>query len=593
MTFLSLAAWQALALGAAVAGAVTWLFFLKLRHPRVSVPSLLLWRRAMDAERPQAIVERLRRWISLAIALAVGLLLALAPARPATGARGGQAAPLLVVVDTAPGMAARTADGRTRLAHARDRAREAILAAAPGVPVALADTSGAVLAPAGAPRTDVLAALDRLAAAPADRRAAPAAPAGGRVVFVTDGVAPDPCPESAERVSVFEPADDVGIAAFGVRAERDGSRNWAAYLRVANRSARAVRATITMGDAAATWETRTVDLAAGADWVEVRNVPPSATGPVHASVKAEGDAFPADDTAWAWVPSRDPLKVVLVTDGNRPLETLLALDGGLSVTTVSPARFEPRPGTDVYVFDRFAPDAAPGAPALLFHPTPAPWLAAVVGVGADGAPAGPVEWRPHPVAAHVASSDIRVDRTAALVIPAGAASDVAAVATAGGAPLVVAASGPVRCVVVGFDLRASDFPYQVGFPLFVQNALAWLGRPRPAIAAEAGVVRVPWAGAVVETASGEPVASRQVLGDTVFDAPGPGVYLARRGGERQPIVVGPAGAGAVDINRSALGRASAAPSGAPRGRELWTIMLAVALVLVAGEWWTFHRRLTL
>ena len=318
---------------------------------------------------------------------------------------------------------------------------------------------------------------------------------------------------------------------------------------------------------------------------------PFPSGVVRASVAAEGDAFPLDDAAYAWLPPRDPLKTVLVTDGNRPLETLLALDAGVSLATVSPAQFQPRPGTDVYVFDRFAPDAAPDAPALLFHPTAAAWLAPLVRVGADVVPAGATAWQPHPVLAHVAATDIRIDRAQALAIAPGA-EGVRAIASAGGAPLVVAAAGPVKRLIVGFDLGASDFPYQVGFPLFVQNALAWLAGPRPAIEAEAGAVRVPWAGADIRTAAGEPVVSRQALGETVFDAPAPGVYLARRGGDLQPIVVGLGGSGVPDVNRSALAGPSAALADAPRGRELWTIMLAVALVLLAAEWWTFHRRLT-
>jgi len=33
------------------------------------------------------------------------------------------------------------------------------------------------------------------------------------------------------------------------------------------------------------------------------------------------------------------------------------------------------------------------------------------------------------------------------------------------------------------------------------------------------------------------VAARRAIDGTVFEAPGPGVYEARRGGDRQPIVV--------------------------------------------------------
>src|SRR5438132_5190103 len=51
MTFGALAAWQAWHVIAAAAGAAAWLFLLKLRPPRIPVPSLLLWQRVLDESR--------------------------------------------------------------------------------------------------------------------------------------------------------------------------------------------------------------------------------------------------------------------------------------------------------------------------------------------------------------------------------------------------------------------------------------------------------------------------------------------------------------------------------------------------------------
>ena len=48
MSFGAMAAWQALALVGAAAGAAAWLFFVKVRPPRVQVPTLLLWQRVLD-----------------------------------------------------------------------------------------------------------------------------------------------------------------------------------------------------------------------------------------------------------------------------------------------------------------------------------------------------------------------------------------------------------------------------------------------------------------------------------------------------------------------------------------------------------------
>ena len=51
MSFGAMTAWQALLLIAGAAAAAVWLFRMKIRPPRVQVPTLLLWRRVFDQVR--------------------------------------------------------------------------------------------------------------------------------------------------------------------------------------------------------------------------------------------------------------------------------------------------------------------------------------------------------------------------------------------------------------------------------------------------------------------------------------------------------------------------------------------------------------
>jgi hypothetical protein len=37
------------------------------------------------------------------------------------------------------------------------------------------------------------------------------------------------------------------------------------------------------------------------------------------------------------------------------------------------------------------------------------------------------------------------------------------------------ASETPRWIQLTFDLQASDFPYHAGFPIFLDNAIAWFG----------------------------------------------------------------------------------------------------------------------
>ena len=61
-----MAAWQGWLLLAAAAALAARLFLIKLRPPRLLVPSLLLWRRVLDESREQTLWERIRRAVSLA-----------------------------------------------------------------------------------------------------------------------------------------------------------------------------------------------------------------------------------------------------------------------------------------------------------------------------------------------------------------------------------------------------------------------------------------------------------------------------------------------------------------------------------------------
>ena len=75
MTFGALAAWQAWLLVLAAGAAAAALFLVKVRPPRVVVPSLLLWARVLSESREKTFWERIRRAVSLVITVAVALAL--------------------------------------------------------------------------------------------------------------------------------------------------------------------------------------------------------------------------------------------------------------------------------------------------------------------------------------------------------------------------------------------------------------------------------------------------------------------------------------------------------------------------------------
>ena len=145
-----------------------------------------------------------------------------------------------------------------------------------------------------------------------------------------------------------------------------------------------------------------------------------------------------------------------------------------------------------------------------------------------------------------------------------------------------------------FDLGSSNFALQSGFPIFMENVLAWLSREQLALGRSPGIVEVPLAHAQIQSSGGKIIPSEQQLGKTVFSVNEPGLYTATQGDTRLHIAANLVNPDLSNINRSVL------KAGAPAkrhdgglGRELWFYMLLFAIVLIGLEWFTYNRGITL
>src|SRR5262245_38055857 len=113
MRFLALTTSQAVLLSLLTATAIVALYFLKHRRRRVVISSTLLWRIILGNRLDNSIFERLRRIVSMALAVMIGLLIVFALARPEIERLTGRARRVVIVLDTSPTMQARTRDGKT------------------------------------------------------------------------------------------------------------------------------------------------------------------------------------------------------------------------------------------------------------------------------------------------------------------------------------------------------------------------------------------------------------------------------------------------------------------------------------------------
>lgn len=584
MTFLALTPLETLFLAVLTAGTIIGLYFLKLRHRRVFLSSSMLWRRVLDEQVAYSLWERLRRIISIAIAVTIGLLIALSIARPQIEWLTGKTQRLVIVLDTSPSMNARTADGRTRWQHATERAR-ALVDSAGMAEFRIADTSGKTAFPFTPDRTEARKLIDEMSPEGAELRFPNVDSRDSTVYFVSDGVGLSDVPPFVNRVSVFEPATNVAITAFEVRPVPSNALAYEAYLEIQNHGP-AAEVALTVSGTDKDRIARTLRLRREETFKEVFDLSAFEGGSVQASIRAKDDALAVDDVAFAYLPVQRKIRTLLVTRGNRYLETLLREDRHVELMMVDPRNYREFPQIDAYVFDRFAPSTAPPKPALIVGAPAASWLRKREGVVQK--PEITTWSETHPIMQYVSVHDISIERAARID-----ASNLMVIAASNQTPLIVASEKP-RWVMLTFDLESSDFPLQAGFPVFIENVLSWFNGEQLALRRPLGHVAVPLANAQILTTDGKTIPSEQQLGSTVFQASQPGLYTAVQEDTRVHVAVNLVNPNLSNVNQSSLRTSTATAQ--PRAwfsHELWFYMLLAAIALISVEWYTYHRRITL
>ena len=627
MKFLGLAAGPAWLLIAGCGIAVVLLYLLKPSPARLVIASSLIWQRVLRERKRKP--EKLRWWISLLLALSIALAVAFALTRPQIAALSGSAEDRVVVIDNSSSMAARNSDGSTRLQKAIDRAGEIVRASGAGSRFLIADTMRQLPAAGFVPRATALARLRSIepragtprmpeagraptqegtASEPETSADSPANPL--RVWLVTDGVAALQPPAETQVISVFEPAPNVGITAFDVRALPVDARRHEAFIEVSNAASAPAQVQVLLSGVGNAPVSRVLRVAGNATSSLLLDISGFGEGPLRAAVRTEADAFELDDTAYAYLPARSRVRLALVTPGNTDLARALRLLPHVDVEVVSPARVREPGRFDAAIFDRETPSQAPRVPALLIAPARASWLAP----HADEVSDTRVEqWEAtHPLLSGIPLRDVLIDRATPLRTSAesiarpdttslevgNTARAMALTAVARGPDneaLILATQQGRRFAVLSFALDASNFALQPGFPGFLANTVDWLTREPRAQTQPPGLVRLPMSGARVLDFEGQVVPTTEVSGATLFDAARPGLYTAVARDQRSRVAVNLLDSRATAINVSRLKPAdppAASGKWTPGMPDPWTLLLLAAVALLAIEWWTYHRRLT-
>ena len=614
---------------AALAMPIIAMYILRMRRPPRVVPSTFLWEQTLRDMQANAPWQRLRPNLLLLLQLLALAALVLALARPYVLRAAAAQGDIVAVLDTSTLMSA-TDQPPSRFDAAKARIGTLIdgLGSSDVMSIIEIARQPRVLIAQSADRAALHAALDSAAVTyqtpdvNAALSVAAALARGGRhaAIFVYTAAgdpsvgAPAGLPAQLHVVTLGGALRDLGIVSFAASRAADGTV--VALARVANLGRRPLSNTLQLdaatGDPAnLVWHTqvdlRPIALAPGASAVVVRTSLPADTVAVRASL-AGGDTIAADDTAWAVVPATQPRHVLLSAQGDSTpfLQLALSAAPGVSVQSVTPGAYAAARArcADAVVFDGWLPPRLPATSVLAVAPPTDARSPLGFSVGrAVSAGGAQVDSDPYALLRYVSLREVGFSQVTPLGVPPWAY----AVLRGNGQPIIVAGQNPAsarREAALGFYVFNTNWALLPGFPILAQNLLDWLAPPSSALAAtyrpgDAVPLNVaPCASALTVTA---PDHSNIRLTPPFTALPyaqtaRPGLYSVD---ERTPLgarhllfavnILPQPQAGA----QGGAGNGAGGPTRVGKAEvpvELAPLVAALALLVLAGEWWVAARR---
>ncbi len=621
---------QVLTTLAIVGGIVVVLYLLKLRRRRVEVPFVKLWEKILAEKQSTRLFSQLKRLISLLIALAIAAMLAFALGDPRYAGATAQGRTLVLLFDASASMQATDGpEGKSRFEQAKDRARELIEALGPQDRALLAqmDATTTPLTPLTGDSRALIEALDELEV----RDVAASFSAGMRfaldvlrgeskpeIVVLSDGKIGNPGID-AERaadaqvrlsyVKIGQRDGNVAISAFAVRRYPLDKSQSEVLVELWNPSQEDRNVELTLvGDG----QPVDVQRLAVKKGERIRRFFRNVSGvdttlEARLSIPGGGhDDLPADDRAYARLPERRRARILCVSRGNLYLQAALLLDEYLDVVEVTPENYPAEGRFDVTIFDGWLPPSQPDTNAIYIYPSleeppeNAPGPLQVEGV--FDRPFFDRLDRRHPLLRFTALADVNVGR--AWKVRAEPADQVAA-ADERGPLLVSGARNGRRFVAFTFDVRASDLPLRVAWPLLLLHSIDWF------VQEDAGYVSSYRTGdtwhipvpagtttAMIVDPEGIEHEAPVVEGRAVYAGLDTGFYKVRTQqgedvfaanlGESQESDILPATG--IGVGERRAGRPSRGSFGARK--ELWMYLIIAVMLVLAAEWFTYHRRWT-
>jgi hypothetical protein len=599
------------------------LYMLKLRRKQVQVSSTFLWMQLLRDQQANAPWQKLKRNLLLILQLLILTALVIALARPAIRVPAVASGSVIVLLDASASMNA-TDVSPSRFEEARKAADALIdgLTSASSMTLILVADTPQTLISAETDKSALRQALDKaqVTQGPANWQAAFALAAGAArsnqekatIVIISDGGLPQnglPALSGEVRyVPIGKSQNNLAVSALALRLAQNGPQLFA---EASNYTAedRSVLLSIYFNDGLV--DARQISLQAKSSESFTLDHLPNTSGIYKARLSDPKrtnkplDALSLDDQAFAIYQSDSARRVLLVSNGNLFLEQLLA-----SLPSIQPFRALPAAdGTlqmpndpfDLYIFDGILPKELPNADLLFVNPPVGsnPFF----DVGTSYSEVMNIQVHDDELTRFVDWTNVHILQAQTVQPPPWANTLIESDA----GPLVFAGETKgQRIAALLFDLRQSDLPLQIAYPILLSHLINYLAPPSafdateslqpgevlsmlPQTDVEKIVIASPSNTAFVLTADQTAFAQTRELGFYAVN------FLSGDSTRVEYFAVNlfnPNESNIQPRDSIQVGSQAITPTVSRQlgQRELWVWLAALALLILMIEWQAYHRR---
>jgi Ca-activated chloride channel homolog len=494
---------------AALLPIIVVMYLLKLRRTEQVVSSVYLWKRMVRDVEANAPWQRLRKNILMFLQLLFLALLIFALAQPFTWTEGATGQAVILIIDNSASMASRDAVPN-RLDAAKEQARQMVSGLPDDARVTVMSTAHTpqVLAASSQDRRQVYQAIESirqsagssnmvtalgLAAAIASRQQ------DTEVLVFSDGRA-----EMPDRLAIkgrlrYLPiglsGDNQSISLLTLESGALGT-GMTAFAQVTNFGDQPANRRLELYADGRLVNAYDLQINPGEQAAVIADDLPLETQMIEARLQGV-DVLPLDDLAWAVRREYRPVEISLISQGNLFLRTALSLLPSVKVVEITPEEFEAGIATppvddtngvdnrsalepiNLTIFDGYVPTTAPLPDGSLLFIAPPRSTDYFTVHGLVEGPVPRIVDHTDPLAAHLNLAEVNILDTVQVSLPPWARQVISGDASETSTPLLLVGQPEGRrMAVLAFDIRRSDLPLQIAFPLLMANLTGWLAPGR-------------------------------------------------------------------------------------------------------------------